>query len=130
MHDHSHVFQEMHDTKCTHDKACPRGKVPFLRPTWKFGSGSISLPLVNLRFNYSFWIFRWNESEVDPNHLDQDHNPLPGTAHLFATSDDELSFESSRVPDQIHLAYMDEDDEMRVMFVTPDGAGEEEGLLW
>ncbi|KAM1185846.1 hypothetical protein ACFX2G_015419 [Malus domestica] len=83
-------------------------------PTWKSGSGSISLPL----------------SEVDPNHLDQDHNPLPGTAHLFAISNDELSFESSRVPDQIHLAYTDEDDEIRVMFVTPDGAGEEEGLLW
>ncbi|KAM1209382.1 hypothetical protein FF1_015087 [Malus domestica] len=99
-------------------------------PTWKSGSGSISLPLVNLRFNYSFLIFRWNESEVDPNHLDQDHNPLPGTAHLLAISDDELSFESSRVPDQIHLAYTDEDDEMRVMFVTPDSAGEEEGLLW
>ncbi|KAM0983815.1 hypothetical protein ACFX2C_011306 [Malus domestica] len=90
-------------------------------PTWKSGSGSISLPLVNLRLNYSFRIFSWNESEVDPNHVDQDHNPLPGTAHLLATSDDELSFESDRVPDQIHLAYTDGDDEMRVMFVTPDG---------
>ncbi|KAM2301298.1 hypothetical protein ACFX1S_032226 [Malus domestica] len=76
-------------------------------PTWKSGSGSISFPLVNLRFNYSFPIFCWNESEVDPNHLDQDHNPFPGTTHLLATSDDELSFESSRVPDQIHLAYTD-----------------------
>ncbi|KAM2439662.1 hypothetical protein EV2_021383 [Malus domestica] len=99
-------------------------------PTWKSGSGSISLPLVNLRFNYSFRIFRWNESEVDPNHLDQDHNLLPGTAHLLATSDNELSFKSGRVPDQIHLAYTDGDDEMRVMFVTLDGPGEEEGLLW
>ncbi|KAM3000514.1 hypothetical protein FF2_036915 [Malus domestica] len=99
-------------------------------PTCKSRSGSISLPLVNLRFNYSFWIFRWNESEVDPNHLDQDHNLLPSTAHLLATSDDDLSFELGRVPDQIHLAYTDGDDEMQVMFVTPDGAGEEEGLLW
>ncbi|KAM0974747.1 hypothetical protein ACFX13_018177 [Malus domestica] len=107
-------------------------RIQFLSsaPTWKSGSGSISLPLVNLRFNYSFRIFRWNGSEVNPNLLDQDHNPLPGTAHLLATSDDELSFESGRVPDQIHLAYMDGDDEMRVMFVTPDDAGEEEGLLW
>ncbi|RXH69640.1 hypothetical protein DVH24_037424 [Malus domestica] len=64
-------------------------------------------------------------SEVDPNHLDQDHNPLPGIAHLLATSDDELSFESGRVPDQIHLAYTDEDDEMRVMFLTPDSAEDE-----
>ncbi|KAM1195093.1 hypothetical protein ACFX2J_021636 [Malus domestica] len=64
------------------------------------------------------------------NHLDQDHNPLPGTAHLLATSDDELSFESGCVPDQIHLAYTDGDYEIRVMFVTPDGAGEKEGLLW
>ncbi|KAM1865971.1 hypothetical protein ACFX13_008885 [Malus domestica] len=99
-------------------------------PTWKSGSGSISLPLVNLRFNYSFRIFRWNKSEVDPNHLDQNHKPLPDTAHLLATSDDELSFESGRVLDQIHLAYTDGDDEMRVMFMTPDGAREEEGLLW
>ncbi|KAM1038325.1 hypothetical protein TB2_032531 [Malus domestica] len=99
-------------------------------PTWKSGSSSISLPLVNLRFNYFFRIFSWKESEVDPNHLNQDHNPLPGIAHLLATSDDELSFESGRVPDQIHLAYTDGDDEMRVMFVTPDSAGEEEGLLW
>ncbi|KAM1609821.1 hypothetical protein ACFXTN_020302 [Malus domestica] len=64
------------------------------------------------------------------NHLDQDHNPLPGTAHLLATSDDELSFESGCVLDQIHLAYTDGDYEIRVMFVMPDGAGEEEGLLW
>ncbi|KAM1123350.1 hypothetical protein EV2_004923 [Malus domestica] len=85
-------------------------------PTWKSRSGSISLPL--------------NKSEVDPNHLDQNHNPLPDTAHLLATSDDELRFESGRVLDQIHLAYMGEDDEMRVMFVTPDGTGEKEGLLW
>ncbi|KAM1235998.1 hypothetical protein ACFX2J_005392 [Malus domestica] len=98
--------------------------------TWKSVSDSISLPLVNLRFDYSFRIFSWNESEVDPNHLDQDNNPFPGTAHLLATSDDELSFESGCVPDQIHLAYTDEDDEMRVMFVAPNGAGEEEGLLW
>ncbi|ONI30943.1 hypothetical protein PRUPE_1G283200 [Prunus persica] len=92
-------------------------------PTWKSGSGSISLPLVNLRSNYSFRIFRWTEDEVDRNHLDQDHNPLPGTAHLLATSDDELTFESGRGPDQIHLSYTDADDEMRVMFVTSD-AGE------
>ncbi|KAM1303090.1 hypothetical protein ACFX13_021121 [Malus domestica] len=87
-------------------------------------------PFLPPRQLYRIQIFRWNESEVDPNHLDQDHNPLPGTAHLLATSDDELSFKSGRVPDQIHLAYTDGDDEMRVMFVTPDGAGEEEGLLW
>ncbi|KAM2310118.1 hypothetical protein TB1_020105 [Malus domestica] len=87
-------------------------------------------PFLPSRQLYRIQIFRWNESEVDPNHLDQDHNPLLGTAHLLATSDDELSFKSGRVPDQIHLAYTDGDDEMRVMFVTPDGAGEEEGLLW
>ncbi|KAM1210823.1 hypothetical protein PS2_002619 [Malus domestica] len=99
-------------------------------PTWKSGSDSISLPLVNLRFNYSFRIFHWNESEIDPNHLNQDHNPLPSIAHLLATSNDKLSFKSGRVSNQIYLAYTDGDDEMRVMFVTPDGAGEEEGLLW
>ncbi|XP_008465701.1 probable inactive purple acid phosphatase 2 [Cucumis melo] len=90
-------------------------------PTWESGYGSVSIPLVNLRSNYSFRIFRWTESEIDDKHHDHDHNPLPGTAHLLAASD-ELRFAPGGGPEQIHLAFTDQDDEMRVMFVTEDGS--------
>ncbi|KAJ7953891.1 Purple acid phosphatase [Quillaja saponaria] len=88
-------------------------------PIWNSGSGSISLPLINLRSNYSFRIFHWTQSEINPKLLDHDNNPLPGTAHLLASSE-ELSFEPGRGPEQIHLAFTDNHDEMRVMFVTED----------
>jgi hypothetical protein len=91
-------------------------------PTWRSGSGSSSLPLVNLRSNYSFRIFHWAKSEVDPKRHDQDHNPLPGTAHLLAESKG-VGFASGSRPEQIHLAFTDNEDEMRVMFVT--GRGDE-----
>ncbi|XP_010258128.1 PREDICTED: probable inactive purple acid phosphatase 2 [Nelumbo nucifera] len=87
---------------------------------WQSGSCSVHLPLVNLRSNYQFRIFRWTEDEVDRSRLDHDHNPLPGTKHLLAKSE-ELGFESGRGPEQIHLAFTTKVDEMRVMFVTADG---------
>ncbi|XP_062162188.1 probable inactive purple acid phosphatase 2 [Alnus glutinosa] len=89
-------------------------------PSWRSGSGSSSLPLVNLRSNYSFRIFHWAKSEVDPKRHDHDNNPLPGTAHLLAESD-VFGFGSGRGPEQIHLAFTEKDDEMRVMFVTERG---------
>lgn len=88
--------------------------------TWQSGSGSITFPLVNLRSNYQFRIFRWVESEVNPKHHDHDHNPIPGTKHLLVESE-ELGFESGRGPEQVHLALTGQDGEMRVMFVTHDG---------
>ena len=51
--------------------------------------------------------------------MDQDHNPLPGTAHLLAVSE-MVGFAAGGGPEQIHLAYTDREDEMRVMFVTAD----------
>ncbi|KAM1597913.1 hypothetical protein EV2_033943 [Malus domestica] len=98
--------------------------VPFGTQTGRNGTGQDGTEQNEMEVRVMF------ESEMDPNHLNQDHNPLPGIAHLLATSDDELSFESGRVPDQIHLVYTDGDDKIQVMFVTSDGAGEEEGLLW
>ncbi|OMO93418.1 hypothetical protein CCACVL1_06510 [Corchorus capsularis] len=101
-------------------------------PTWESGSGSISLPLTNLRSNYSFRIFRWLESEVNPDVHDEDHNPLPGTNHLLAESES-VGFESGHGPEQIHLAWTGREGEMRVMFVAEDGEerhvryGEEDG---
>jgi hypothetical protein len=90
-------------------------------PTWQSGSGSITIPLTNLRSEYQFRIFRWTQSEVNPKHQDHDHNPLPGTKHLLAASGS-VGFEQGRGPEQVHLAYTGRgDDEMRVMFVTRDG---------
>ncbi|XP_047319935.1 probable inactive purple acid phosphatase 2 [Impatiens glandulifera] len=89
-------------------------------PTWQSGSGSLNISLVNLRSNYKFRIYRWTQSEVNPDHQDHDHNPIPGTKHLLAESS-ELGFEKGRGPEQIHIALTDKDDEMRVMFVTADG---------
>ncbi|XAR65255.1 Phosphodiesterase I [Bertholletia excelsa] len=89
-------------------------------PTWQSGSGSITVPLVNLRSNYQFRIFQWTDAEVDPSRHDEDHNPLPGTKHLLANSG-EVGFATGRGPEQVHLAFTDREDEMRVMFVTHDG---------
>lgn len=88
---------------------------------WKAGSGAVELPLVNLRSNYSFRIFRWTRDEVDNKHHDHDRNPLPGTRHLLAASE-EVGFASPMAPEQIHLSFTDREDEMRVMFITGDGA--------
>ncbi|XP_031269384.1 probable inactive purple acid phosphatase 2 [Pistacia vera] len=89
-------------------------------PSWAQGWGSISLPLTNLRSNYTFRIFRWTESEINPKKHDHDHNPIPGTAHFLAQSE-QLGFALGRGPEQVHLAYTDEESEMRVMFVAGDG---------
>ncbi|XAR55923.1 Phosphodiesterase I [Bertholletia excelsa] len=89
-------------------------------PTWQSGSGSLDIPLIDLRSNYEFRIFRWTESEVSLRHKDHDQNPLPGTKHLLAQSG-EVGFDPGRGPEQIHLAFTDREDEMRVMFVTRDG---------
>ncbi|KAG1368616.1 Purple acid phosphatase [Cocos nucifera] len=103
-------------------------------PSWLSGAGALHLPLANLRSNYSFRIFRWTADEVNYRHHDHDHNPLPGTRHRLAVSG-EVGFERAAGPDQIHLSFTDAEDEMRVMFVTGDGAesfvtyGLEEGRL-
>ncbi|PSS28818.1 Inactive purple acid phosphatase [Actinidia chinensis var. chinensis] len=88
--------------------------------TWQSGSGSITIPLVNLRSRYKIRIFRWTESEINPKRQDHDQNPLPGTKHLLAESG-EIGFGPGRGPEQVHLAFSGREDEMRVMFVTHDG---------
>ncbi|KAJ6843305.1 putative inactive purple acid phosphatase 2 [Iris pallida] len=102
--------------------------------TWATGSGSVSLPLVNLRSNYSFRIFRWSRSEVNPRHHDHDQNPLPGTKHRLAESES-IGFENPGGPEQVHLAFTDRAEEMRVMWITGERSenwvryGVEEGRL-
>ncbi|KAK7400684.1 hypothetical protein VNO78_11943 [Psophocarpus tetragonolobus] len=86
-------------------------------PSWRSGAGSLSLRLVDLRANYSFRLFRWLPSEINPKRQDHDHNPLPVTRHLLAFTGD-VSFPQS--PQQIHLALTDDDNAMRVVYVTRD----------
>ncbi|XP_074578422.1 putative inactive purple acid phosphatase 2 [Curcuma longa] len=95
----------------------------FLRnsSSWLKGTGSVEIPLVNLRANYVFRLFRWTRDEVNPKHRDHDKNPLPETHHRLAVSE-EVMFEAAALPDQIHLSFTDHENEMRVMFVTADGA--------
>lgn len=88
--------------------------------SWRSGSCSLRLPLYNLRSDYQFRIFRWTESEVDPGRVDHDHNPLPRTKNILARSAD-LRFPAA-APEQVHLAYTDANDEMRVVFVAGDGS--------
>ncbi|PKA64401.1 putative inactive purple acid phosphatase 2 [Apostasia shenzhenica] len=92
-------------------------------PSWPSGSGELRIPLVNLRSNYAFRLFRWKPEEVNYRHHDHDHNPLPGTRHRLAQSE-EVGFEHPAAPEQLHLSFTDRGDEMRVMFVT--GYGKEE----
>ncbi|KAK6133924.1 hypothetical protein DH2020_032316 [Rehmannia glutinosa] len=89
-------------------------------PEWQSGSGSITIPLINLRSDYQFRIFHWTESEINPKKQDHDHNPLPQTRHLLAESET-VRFEPGRGPEQVHLALTGRAGEMRVMFVTHDG---------
>ncbi|KAK8942535.1 putative inactive purple acid phosphatase 2 [Platanthera zijinensis] len=88
--------------------------------SWPSGAGDLHLPLVNLRSNYAFRLFRWKPEEVNYHHHDHDQNPLPGTRHRLAESE-EVGFEIPAAAEQIHLSFTDGEDEMRVMFVTGDG---------
>ncbi|RWR73001.1 Phosphoesterase domain-containing protein [Cinnamomum micranthum f. kanehirae] len=86
--------------------------------TWQSGSCNLTLPLADLRSNYAFRIFRWSNSP----RLDKHHNPLPGTEHRLAVSE-ELRFEVTG-PQQIHLSFTSREDEIRVLFVTADNGSE------
>ncbi|CAN0929470.1 Probable inactive purple acid phosphatase 2, partial [Linum grandiflorum] len=95
-------------------------------PGWESGSGSLSIPITNLRSNFSFRIFGWNKDEVNQKHHDHDQNPIPASKHQLAESG-HVGFGSGK-PEQIHLAFTDEEDEMRVMFVAGDG--EQRKVRW
>ncbi|CAN1137485.1 Probable inactive purple acid phosphatase 2 [Linum perenne] len=95
-------------------------------PGWESGSGSLTIPLTNLRSNFSFRIFRWTKDEINPKRHDHDQNPIPVSKHLLAKSG-RVGF-GSGMPEQIHLAFTDLEDEMRVMFVAGDG--EERKVRW
>ncbi|CAN7098372.1 unnamed protein product [Brassica rapa subsp. narinosa] len=89
--------------------------------TSKSGYGSITLPLTNLRSDYTFRIFRWTQSEIDTKHLDHDQNPLPGTKHLLAESEKVTFGSAVDKAEQIHLAFENKPNRMQVTFVAGDG---------
>ncbi|KAF0929607.1 hypothetical protein E2562_022976 [Oryza meyeriana var. granulata] len=91
--------------------------------SWATGAGSLTLPrLPNLRAPYQFRLFRWPPGERSRNpRLDQDGDPLPDARRRVAVSG-EVSFEAAAAarPAQVHLAFADAPDEMRVVFVCGD----------
>ncbi|CAM6104101.1 unnamed protein product [Calypogeia fissa] len=90
-------------------------------PGWESGSGSVDIPLVNMRTPYQFRLFRGkpiNVSESTP--VDEDGDPLP-TTNGFLTSTVAIQFTNYNEPTQTHLALTSDPNEMRVMFVTRDG---------
>ncbi|KAF8699007.1 hypothetical protein HU200_034839 [Digitaria exilis] len=88
--------------------------------SWHDGHGELSLPrLPTLRAPYQFRLFRWPASEYSYNHIDHDQNPLPHGKHRVAVSGD-VSVGDPACPEQVHLAFTDAVDEMRVMFLCGD----------
>ncbi|XP_066380965.1 probable inactive purple acid phosphatase 2 [Miscanthus floridulus] len=88
--------------------------------SWRGGSGELSLPrLPTLRAPYQFRLFRWPANEYSYHHIDHDRNPLPHGKHRVAVSG-EVSVGDPARPEQVHLAFADGIDEMRVLFVCGD----------
>ncbi|KAG2639461.1 hypothetical protein PVAP13_2KG010600 [Panicum virgatum] len=89
--------------------------------SWRDGHGELSLPrLPTLRAPYQFRLFRWPANEYSYHHIDHDGNPLPHGKHRVAVSA-EVSVGDPARPEQVHLAFADAVDEMRVMFLCGDG---------
>ncbi|PAN09289.1 hypothetical protein PAHAL_2G007200 [Panicum hallii] len=89
--------------------------------SWRDGHGELSLPrLPTLRAPYQFRLFRWPANEYSYHHIDHDRNPLPHGKHRVAVSGEVYVGDPAR-PEQVHLAFADAVDEMRVMFLCGDG---------
>jgi acid phosphatase type 7 len=87
---------------------------------WRTGAGELALPrLPALRAPYQFRLFRWPAKEYSYHHVDHDHNPLPHGKHRVAVSGEVAVGDPAR-PEQVHLAFADNVNEMRVMFVCGD----------
>jgi hypothetical protein len=88
--------------------------------TWRDGRGALSLPrLPTLCSPYQFRLFHWPAAEYSYCHTDHDRNPLPRGRHRVAASGDVSVGDPAR-PQQVHLAFADAADEMRVMFLCGD----------
>ncbi|KAF7019423.1 unnamed protein product [Triticum aestivum] len=88
--------------------------------SWATGAGSLTLPrLPDLRAPYQFRLFRGPPGR-NPR-VDQHVDPLPDASRRAAVSGNVAYEGSGARPAQLHLAFTDEADEMRVMFVCGDG---------
>ncbi|XBI84925.1 hypothetical protein VPH35_093141 [Triticum aestivum] len=86
--------------------------------SWATGAGSLALPrLPDLRAPYQFRLF-WGPPGRNPR-VDQDGDPLPDASRRAAVSGDVAREGSGARPAQLHLAFTDEADEMRVLFLAP-----------
>jgi hypothetical protein len=91
--------------------------------TWREGRGELSLPLLpTLRAPYQFRLFRWPAEEYSYSHTDHDRNPLPRARgrHRAAAASADVSVGDPARPQQVHLAFADAADEMRVLFLCGD----------
>ncbi|KAM0900236.1 hypothetical protein ACQ4PT_020790 [Festuca glaucescens] len=90
--------------------------------SWATGAGTLVLPrLPDLRAPYQFRLFRSPPGEPSTNtRLDQDHDPLPDASHRGAVSGHVRAEGNGSRPAQVHLAFADAPDEMRVLFVCDD----------
>ncbi|RCV32180.1 hypothetical protein SETIT_6G237200v2 [Setaria italica] len=90
--------------------------------SWATGSGSLTLPrLPDLRAPYQFRLFRWPPGERSKNtRVDQGGDPLPDASRRAAVSGNVAYQGSGARPTQLHLAFTDGADEMRVLFVCGD----------
>jgi hypothetical protein len=85
---------------------------------WESGSGSVDIPLVNMRTPYQFRLFSGKHINVsDGTPVDEDGDPIPSTDLLLAATVS-IQFTNYNEPTQIHLALTSSPKEMRVMFVT------------
>jgi hypothetical protein len=90
--------------------------------SWATGAGSLTLPrLPDLRAPYQFRLFR-GRRRVDQEQ-DGDTLPVPDASHRAAVSGNVTYKGSGARPAQLHLAFTDEVDEMRVLFVCGDDGG-------
>ncbi|XP_020189875.1 probable inactive purple acid phosphatase 2 [Aegilops tauschii subsp. strangulata] len=88
--------------------------------SWATGAGSLTLPrLPDLRAPYQFRLFRGPPGR-NPR-VDQHVDPLPDASRRAAVSGNVAYEGSGARPAQLHLAFTDEVDEMRVLFVCGDG---------
>jgi hypothetical protein len=82
---------------------------------WQSGSGSVDLPLVNMRTPYEFRLFNGKQFNFTK---DGESFPSPVGGPIASTVS--IQFTNYNEPTQIHLALTSSPKEMRVMFVTRD----------
>ncbi|KAL6838214.1 hypothetical protein ACP4OV_031962 [Aristida adscensionis] len=93
--------------------------------SWPTGASRLTLPrLPDLRAPYQFRLFRWPRGQPSRSaRVDQDGGPLPDAARRATVSGEVAHGGPGGRPAELHLAFADAADEMRVLFVCADAGG-------